>query len=32
MRVLLHCYLEEGRAPRHVYLNGAEALRPDRAG
>ena len=31
IRLLVHCYLEEGRAPRHVYQNGAEALRPDRA-
>jgi chorismate mutase len=31
LRVLLHCYLEEGSVPRHVYRNGAEALRPDRA-
>jgi chorismate mutase len=29
IRVLLHCYLEEDAAPRHVYQNGAEALRPD---
>jgi chorismate mutase len=32
VRVLIHCYLEEGSAPRHVYQNGAEVLRPDRAG
>ncbi|MDR1444554.1 MAG: chorismate mutase [Treponema sp.] len=31
VRVLIHCYLEEGAVPRHVYRNGAEALRPDRA-
>ncbi|MDR0451519.1 MAG: chorismate mutase [Treponema sp.] len=31
IRLLVHCYLEEGRPPRHVYQNGAEALRPDRA-
>jgi chorismate mutase len=31
IRLLIHCYLEEGRAPRHVYRNGAEVLRPDRA-
>ncbi|HCM26161.1 MAG: chorismate mutase [Treponema sp. GWB1_62_6] len=31
IRVLVHCYAEEGNAPRHAYLNGAEALRPDRA-
>ncbi|MDR2178510.1 MAG: chorismate mutase [Treponema sp.] len=30
VRVLLHCYLEEGAVPRHVYRNGAEVLRPDR--
>ncbi|MDR3247218.1 MAG: chorismate mutase [Treponema sp.] len=29
IRALLHCYLEEGSAPRHVYRNGAEVLRPD---
>ncbi|MDR1908677.1 MAG: chorismate mutase [Spirochaetaceae bacterium] len=32
IRALLHCYLEEGSVPVHVYRNGAEALRPDRAG
>jgi len=31
VRVLIHCYLEEGSTPRHVYRNGAEVLRPDRA-
>ena len=31
IRVLIHCYLEEGAKPRHVYRNGAEVLRPDRA-
>jgi chorismate mutase len=31
IRVIIHCYLEEGSEPRHVYRNGAEALRPDRA-
>jgi chorismate mutase len=31
VRVLVHCYLEAGRAPAHVYIRGAEALRPDRA-
>jgi chorismate mutase len=30
IRILVHCYIEEGRPPRHVYQNGAEALRPDR--
>ena len=32
IRCLLHCYMEEGRLPCHVYRNGAEVLRPDRAG
>jgi chorismate mutase len=31
VRVLIHCYLAEGALPRHVYRNGAEILRPDRA-
>ena len=31
IRALVHCYLEEGSVVRHVYRNGAEALRPDRA-
>jgi chorismate mutase len=31
VRVLMHCYLGEGMAPVHVYQNGAEVLRPDRA-
>jgi chorismate mutase len=30
VRVIIHCYLEEGAALRHVYRNGAEVLRPDR--
>jgi chorismate mutase len=30
IRLLIHCYLEEGRPPRHAYQNGAEILRPDR--
>ena len=30
IRVLIHCYLEEGSMPRHIYRNGAEVLRPDR--
>jgi chorismate mutase len=30
IRVLLHCYLDEGARPVHVYRNGAEILRPDR--
>ncbi|MDR2102242.1 MAG: chorismate mutase [Treponema sp.] len=29
IRVLLHCYLDEGADPRHIYRNGAEVLRPD---
>ncbi|MDR2101379.1 MAG: chorismate mutase [Treponema sp.] len=32
VRVLIHCYLEAGSVPRHVYRNGAGVLRPDRAG
>jgi chorismate mutase len=31
IRVLLHYYGEEGAGPCHVYRNGAEVLRPDRA-
>ncbi|MDR0553521.1 MAG: chorismate mutase [Treponema sp.] len=31
IRVLIHCYLDEDGVPCHVYRNGAEALRPDRA-
>jgi chorismate mutase len=31
IRLLVHCYMEEGSPPRHVYQNGAEVLRPDRA-
>ena len=31
IRILMHCYLEEGAAVQHIYANGAEALRPDRA-
>jgi len=30
IRVLMHCYLENGATPVHVYRNGAEVLRPDR--
>ena len=30
IRTLVHCYLQEGATPRHVYQNGAEVLRPDR--
>ena len=29
IRVLVHAYLEEGAQLRHVYINGAEKLRPD---
>jgi chorismate mutase len=32
VRVLIHCYMDEGSHPHHVYRNGAEILRPDRAG
>jgi len=31
VRVIIHCYLEEGVKVKHVYRNGAEVLRPDRA-
>jgi chorismate mutase len=30
IRLLIHCYMEEGRPLRHIYQNGAEVLRPDR--
>ncbi|MDR0644399.1 MAG: chorismate mutase [Treponema sp.] len=30
IRLLAHCYLNEGAEVRHVYCNGAEVLRPDR--
>jgi chorismate mutase len=30
IRCLLHCYMDGGASPRHVYRNGAEVLRPDR--
>ena len=29
IRVLVHAYLQEGATPAHVYINGAEKLRPD---
>jgi chorismate mutase len=29
IRLLIHCYLDEGAAPRRLYCNGAESLRPD---
>jgi chorismate mutase len=32
IRVIIHCYLDECSVTRHVYRNGAEVLRPDRAG
>jgi chorismate mutase len=31
VRVLLHCYMDEQTTPKHIYINGAEKLRPDRA-
>ena len=30
VRVIIHCYLDEGTKANHVYRNGAEVLRPDR--
>jgi chorismate mutase len=30
VRVIIHCYLEDGTKTNHVYRNGAEVLRPDR--
>jgi chorismate mutase len=30
IRCLLHCYMDASAAPRHVYRNGAQVLRPDR--
>jgi chorismate mutase len=32
IRVLIHCYLQEGREPEHVYLNEAARLRLDLGG
>jgi chorismate mutase len=32
IRVLIHCYLHEGRQPEHVYLNEAARLRLDLGG
>lgn len=32
IRALIHCYLDEKASVRHSYRNGAEVLRPDRAG
>jgi chorismate mutase len=31
LRVLMHCYMDDSVTPCHVYQNGAEILRPDRA-
>ncbi|MCL2809988.1 MAG: chorismate mutase [Treponema sp.] len=31
IRVIIHCYLDEDAVLKHVYINGAEVLRPDRA-
>jgi chorismate mutase len=31
IRCLLHCYMNEGACPYHVYRNGAGILRPDRS-
>jgi chorismate mutase len=31
VRILIHCYAPAGHTPQHVYKNGAEILRPDRA-
>jgi chorismate mutase len=31
IRAILHCYLNQDHEPRHIYRNGAETLRPDRA-
>ncbi|MDR1306895.1 MAG: chorismate mutase [Treponema sp.] len=31
IRVLAHCYLDREQQVRHVYIRGAELLRPDRA-
>jgi len=30
VRILIHCYLDEGAAVKHIYRNGAQVLRPDR--
>lgn len=32
IRVLVTAYMQEGAEPRHVYIRGAEKLRPDFAG
>jgi chorismate mutase len=31
IRLLVHCRLDEGKTPRHVYQDGAEILRPERS-
>lgn len=31
IRVLIHCHLEDNSVVKHIYRNGAEILRPDRA-
>jgi len=31
IRILIHCYLDKGSKPVHVYRNGAEVLRLDRS-
>ena len=31
IRLLVHCYLDKGSKPVHIYRNGAEVLRPDRS-
>lgn len=31
VRLMMHCYMEPGREPRHVYLRDAVRLRPDLA-
>ncbi|MCB0881768.1 MAG: chorismate mutase [Thermoleophilia bacterium] len=31
VRVMMHCYMDAGRDPRHVYLRDAVRLRPDLA-
>jgi chorismate mutase len=31
IRCMMHCYMDENAEPRHVYINGAEVLRPDRS-
>ncbi|AEJ19545.1 chorismate mutase [Gracilinema caldarium] len=29
IRILIHCYLSKDHKPEHVYIHGAEQLRPD---